>query len=411
MTSTLRAHHLVHQRFDSSVQFRGSCQWGKIHSASDKEQKVDFKLGGIGSVWPTGVVQAHCRGGMIGTKSLFREGKIDHAGDSKWTSLNSSQNFAFSNYSEPGFICDAELSATKTDDSLQASVATANPGTAADFDRLNRTSDSSCYRIPQKPFAPLGWLSLGLCGNALIMRIGSDARCFHHQGLSRGLVDLGELASCGSSLYMPADAKAFGWSRSRVGGSISEVKVQQGVSLLQGKSIVTRSNSRDERGRERQNKQKKSGKTATLTRDLYERSSFHLFEILFCYPFLNTKAVASNLQIPSRKNLKEVGSILNQAAVGLAGVSATWVLFVASRILWLDVSLNKHSITSLAIGFGFLSLSWAMKRVSDVFLRLVGAYSKSRALQQDYITSLQNELQCIALNAILLVVMCLMGGG
>ncbi|KAI5067866.1 hypothetical protein GOP47_0016211 [Adiantum capillus-veneris] len=380
------------QRWNSSVHSHclGCSQWAKIHSAS---RKLDFKFAGRGCLWLRRVSRG-TRAEGIGSKFLRGEnmlprGFIHHtrpvylagAGDGKWKLFSSSQDFALSNHSQSGMVCDPEFSTTKMDDSLQGSIVSVNTGAATDFGQLAQMTDSTCFRIPQKPSAPLGWLSLGSCGNALIMRVGSDARCFHHHGLPCGLVDFGAHTSCGNTFYATTDVKSLGWSCPKVGGTISEFTGKKGVSLLPGKPVATKS---------RQNKQKKDGKTAASTRDLYERSSFHLLEVLFCFPFLNPNAVASNFQILSRKSLKELTSILNQTAIGLAGVSATWVFFVGTRTVWLDVSLDKYTVRSLAIGFGFLVLSWAMKRMSEVLKCLA---DRSRTFQQDYITGLQKELQ------------------
>lgn len=302
---------------------------------------------------------------------------------------------------ESGLIYDRQCFTAENDESLPASLAcgtnvTVKTGIAADFGGMNHTSDASFFEIHQKP--PV--LSLGVCGNALIMRVGSDARCFHQRGLACGR---GERMV----LYAPVDAKAYGHSLTKISGSSANVMAQEPASLLEG-TTITKFRVDKLRGK---NKHKKIGKTATPTRDLFERSSFHFFEVLFCYPFINARAVPFNSQLPSQESLRDLVGITNQAAVGLAGVGVTFLLFVASRMLCVNAALNKHRIASLAMGVGFLSLSLAMKRVSNVVICMADDYRKSRASKKDYFIDLRKELQCVALNAIPLLVMCFIGAG
>lgn len=294
-------------------------------------------------------------------------------------------------------ICDRQCLTAENDESLPASLACSTnvaikTGIVADFGGAKQMSDASLFEIHQKP--PV--LSLGVCGNALIMRVSSDARCFHQQGLACGR---GERMV----LYAPADAKVYGLSLTEIS---SNVMAQEPVSLLG--TTITKFRVDKLRGK---NKQKKIGKTATRTRDLFERSSFHLFEILFCYPFINARAVPFNSRLPSRESLRELVGITNQAAVGLAGVGVTFLLFVASRMLCVNAALNKHRIASLAMGVGFLSLSFAMKRVSDVVICILDDFNRSRASNKEYFINLRKELQCVALNTIPLLVMCFIGAG
>ncbi|KAH7427367.1 hypothetical protein KP509_10G040800 [Ceratopteris richardii] len=251
--------------------------------------------------------------------------------------------------------------------------------------------------MPPKSPTMLGPLSLGLCGNALIMRVGADARCFHHQSLPSEMSNFREHASCGKVLYAPPHTDS---SCCAMSGRYSTIE-NQDVSLIKSNPVTTK--------RYGQTQQKKVGKTVISARNLFERSSFHFFELLFHYPFLTSNSVDLKIEIPSRRSLKDLANVLSQTAAGLAGVSVTWLLFALSRILWLDIPLNKHDITTLAMGFGFVSLSWAMKRVSDVFMRLAD-HNRLKSSNKKYILNLQKELQYITFSAILLVVVCFMGG-
>ncbi|MCO5608099.1 hypothetical protein L7F22_062305 [Adiantum nelumboides] len=206
MSSNLGAHRyadpdmqipLRSQRWDSSVHFRGlGC---KLYSTSD------VGLADRGDLGPRRLLQG-IRAQGIGFKtlshgvsraSLLKEqntlprGFAYHTdgaipGDGTWALFSSSQDSALSYQLQPGHVLEPRrLSATtKVDDSIRGSVVSINTGVAEDFGQLTQMSDDACLSIPQNSSVPRGWLSLGLCGNALIMRIGSDARCFHHQGSS-----------------------------------------------------------------------------------------------------------------------------------------------------------------------------------------------------------------------------------
>eukprot|EP00250_Pteridium_aquilinum_P003883 c14154_g1_i1 orf=270-1601(+) len=443
MASNLSFHHRVDMQIACSSKGLRCSQWsfcGKnmdLNLAFNYSQKSESKPGNRCPMWPKRALQAiqahHTEGfcseilvrdaivphslGLLKEENLFRRGFVhrmdgDQPGYGKLKSHSSCREAAPDDSRVmygPGFICDRQSFTTKNDASLRASLTcrthmAVNMGIAADFGQMNQMSDKSLFDTSQKPPAPYGWLSLGVCGNALIMRVGSDARCFHQHGLACGQLDFAERMKSCDILYAPADAKTYGLSLTGIGGSSSKVVAQEPVALLQGTTISTKKL----RGK---NKQKKIGKTATLTRDLFERSSFHLFEFLFCYPFMNPNAVASSLQIPSRESLRELVGILNQAAVGLAGVGVTLLLFVASRMLCINAAFDKHRIASLAMGVGFFSLSFAVKRVSDVVMSLADAYSRSRDFKKQFIVSFQKELQYVALNALPLIVMCLMGAG
>lgn len=73
-----------------------------------------------------------------------------------------------------------------------------NTGMASDSAGMNRTSHASFFEVHQ--MQPV--LSLGVCGNALVMRVNSKARCFHQKGLS---CERGERIV----LHAPAVAKAY----------------------------------------------------------------------------------------------------------------------------------------------------------------------------------------------------------
>lgn len=263
--------------------------------------------------------------------------------------------------------------------------------------------------IPQKPPVPFGWLSLGVCGNALIMRVGSDARCFHQHGLVCGRVGYQEQIRALDMLYAPASTQGYARLITGLSGSIKEEMAREPVTMLQATTTTTITKKPVKlRGK---SKQKKYGKTSTLTRDLFERSSFHLCEVIFCYPLMSPNLVASNFQRLSRESLRELAGVVNQVAVGLAGVGVALMLFVSSRMLSINAAFDKHKMVSLAMGIGLLSMSLAMNRVADVVKCMADAYSRARAPRKEHLIRLQKELQGIALHVFPLVAVCLIRFG
>lgn len=313
---------------------------------------------------------------------------------------------------DSGLVCDGQCYTRGKKGILQASLARStavpvNSRFAVDFRLTQQVGHALPLEIPQKPPVPFGWLSLGVCGNALIMRVGSDSRCFHQQGLVCGRVGYHEQIRALDMLYAPASTQGYDRLITGLSGSTKEVMGREPVTMLQATTTTTKKPVKH-RGK---SKQKKYGKTTTLTRDLFERSSFHLCEVIFCYPLMSSNLVASNFQRLSRESLRELAGVINQVAVGLAGVGVALMLFVSSRMLSINAAFDKHKMVSLAMGIGILSMSLAMNRVAEVVKCMADAYSRARAPRKEHLIRLQKELQGIALHVFPLVAVCLIRFG
>ena len=152
------------------------------------------------------------------------------------------------------------------------------------------------------------------------------------------------------------------------------------------------------------NNQKKS---SVVARDLFERSSFHLCEVMFSYPFVSPNSIGLSVQYLSREKLRQVVGVINQIAIGLAGMGMASLFFVASRMLSINASFDKHQVLSLAVGASFFSVSFATLKVADVLKCMADAHSKARPPKREHLVKLQRELQSMVVNTVPLLVMCI----
>ena len=144
-----------------------------------------------------------------------------------------------------------------------------------------------------------------------------------------------------------------------------------------------------------------------MARDLFERSSFHLCEVMFSYPFIGPNSIGLSVQYLSREKLRQVVGVINQVAIGLAGMGMASLFFVASRMLSINASFDKHQVLSLAIGASFFSVSFATLKVADVLKCMADTHSKARPPKREHLVNLQRELQSMVVNTVPLLVMCI----
>jgi hypothetical protein len=149
-------------------------------------------------------------------------------------------------------------------------------------------------------------------------------------------------------------------------------------------------------------------KQAAVARDLFERNSFHIFEVMFSYPLSSPNSIGLSLQYLSREKLRQAVHVINQIAVGLAGMGMASFFFVASRLLSVNAVISKHQILSLAVGASFFLVSFSTLKVADILKCIADAHTKAKHPKREYLVKLQRELQSMAFNTFPLLVMCIM---
>lgn len=278
--------------------------------------------------------------------------------------------------------------------------------------KLNSTSSwqhadpTVSLRNLQQPLMASGWLYLGTCGNALMTRRGNDARCFHQWGLVCERENWQEHMTDLNALCSPVGVQVHESLLTRLAGTESTAEI---ITLDPASALkLTSKNHQSEKVRRKSiARHSKQAKRAAPPRDLFERRSFHLCEVIFCYPFRSSNIRASNFQCLSRESLEELVAIMNQIAVGVAATGVALILFVVSRMLSVNATFDYNKIISTVGGLGLVSLSLAMKRVANVVKCMADACTRMRLPQKEHLVRLEKELQGFAYKAFPLIALCL----
>eukprot|EP00249_Psilotum_nudum_P016553 c25880_g1_i1 orf=576-2123(-) len=160
----------------------------------------------------------------------------------------------------------------------------------------------------------------------------------------------------------------------------------------------------------RHNSQLRKRNTATLRkrgkfapqRDLFRRSPFQLYEVLLCYPYMNSKSAALSFQSMSRESFEELLAIFSHVAAGLAGSGLALILFVSSRMLLRNAAFDSSKVTGLVRGIGLIWLSSAVQRFRDLVRHLSNdAYTKFQ--RKELQAKLRTELQTLTFKAFTLI--------
>lgn len=131
------------------------------------------------------------------------------------------------------------------------------------------------------------------------------------------------------------------------------------------------------------------------TRDLYRSSSFQLYELIFSYPFMDSNKASLTWKAIPKEKYAELFDVLNQIAVGLAGSGLAIMLFVASRMLCLNATLDSTKFMSLLRGVGLLWLSSALQKFGAA-VRLTAEFSgKGRPERKEHLAMLRKEVQSV----------------
>lgn len=131
------------------------------------------------------------------------------------------------------------------------------------------------------------------------------------------------------------------------------------------------------------------------TRDLYRSSSFHLYELIFTYPFMDSSKAALTWKGIPKEKYTEIFDVLNQIAVGLAGSGIAIMLFVASRMLCLNATLDSTKFMSLLRGVGLLWLSSAFQKFGSVVGLMAEVSGKGRPERKEHLAMLRKEVQSV----------------
>ncbi|KAI5078214.1 hypothetical protein GOP47_0005885 [Adiantum capillus-veneris] len=131
------------------------------------------------------------------------------------------------------------------------------------------------------------------------------------------------------------------------------------------------------------------------SRDLYRSSSFQMYELIFCYPFMDPSKAASTWKAIPKEKYTELFGALNQLAVGLAGSGLALVLFVASRMLCLNATLDCIKLMSLLRGVGLLWLSSALQRFGSAVKLMGECGEKARSERKEHLAMLRKEVHAV----------------
>ncbi|MCO5603296.1 hypothetical protein L7F22_057445 [Adiantum nelumboides] len=140
-------------------------------------------------------------------------------------------------------------------------------------------------------------------------------------------------------------------------------------------------------------------------RDLYRSSSFQMYELIFCYPFMDSSKASSTWKAIPKEKYTELFGVLNHIAVGLAGSGIALVLFVASRMLCLNAALDTIKLMSLLRGVGLLWLSSALQRFGSAVRLMSECGEKARSERKEHLAMLRKEMHSVAFKMCTLVML------
>lgn len=141
------------------------------------------------------------------------------------------------------------------------------------------------------------------------------------------------------------------------------------------------------------------------TRDLYRSSSFHLYEFIFSSPFMDYNKASLTWKAIPKEKYAELFDVLNQIAIGLAGSGLAIMLFVASRMLCLNATLDSTKFMSLLRGVGLLWLSSALQKFGAV-VRLTAEFSgKGRPERKEHLAMLRKEVHSVTFKVCTMVML------
>eukprot|EP00250_Pteridium_aquilinum_P007155 c16936_g1_i1 orf=175-1563(+) len=140
-------------------------------------------------------------------------------------------------------------------------------------------------------------------------------------------------------------------------------------------------------------------------RDLFKGSSFQLYELIFSYPYMDSSKATSTWKAIPKEKYAELLNVLNQIAVGLAGSGLAIVLFVASRMLSLNATLDSIKLLSLLRGVGLLWLSSALQKFSSVVRLMAESGGKARPERKEQLAKLREEVHSVTFKVCTIVML------
>lgn len=256
---------------------------------------------------------------------------------------------------------------------------------------------NSCY----KPANGLGYLSMGIQGSDIITTIDSDwMDIISPNGLDCDCADKG-VPDClhGSSPNMmmvkllpenicPEDVSTH--MKNLGTEAVHSIK----------SSTIRRADRLRKKVRPRQTKPGKG-----VPRDLFKSGSFQLYEFFFSYPFMDSSKAALTWKTIPKEKYAELLNVLNQIAVGLAGSGLALVLFVASRMLCLNATMDSTKLMYLLRGVGLLWLSSALQKFGSVVRHMADFCGKSRPQRKEHLARFKEEVQAVAFKVCTLVML------
>ncbi|KAH7278467.1 hypothetical protein KP509_38G042600 [Ceratopteris richardii] len=130
-------------------------------------------------------------------------------------------------------------------------------------------------------------------------------------------------------------------------------------------------------------------------RDLFEMNSFKIYESIFCYLFVDSGDAFARWKAIPKKKYTELSGILNGIAVGLAGSGLALMLFVASRMLCLNATLDNIKMMSLLYGAGLIWLSSALQTFGSKFRFMAEREERTKSQRKKHFTMLKRELHSL----------------
>lgn len=244
-------------------------------------------------------------------------------------------------------------------------------------------------------------LSLGLQGSSILTKIRNDELAFmfpHDVEFALAEESLIEGLCSSDPTIMMVDVKMS--STSCWHEDLSTVKPKWSPQVLCGcKASATK---RIQKVRKKSGSQhKNSGKE--VAKYLSKRNSFQLYEVILRYPFSNSSKAASNFQAIPKEIFQELFYISNQIAVGLAGGGLALVLFVASRMLSVNATLDSGKVMYLLRGIGLLWISSAVQKFGAAVRCMADVCMEARAQRKEHMARFRKEVQAITFKAFTLL--------
>ncbi|KAH7278468.1 hypothetical protein KP509_38G042600 [Ceratopteris richardii] len=124
-------------------------------------------------------------------------------------------------------------------------------------------------------------------------------------------------------------------------------------------------------------------------------NSFKIYESIFCYLFVDSGDAFARWKAIPKKKYTELSGILNGIAVGLAGSGLALMLFVASRMLCLNATLDNIKMMSLLYGAGLIWLSSALQTFGSKFRFMAEREERTKSQRKKHFTMLKRELHSL----------------